>query len=151
MSAYKLIFHNLMLLISFALLSCNIKENTFTADDSARVILPTDVKTMLSPTPTWQPSLKEVKECESALKNHLIRNDSNEIAKSLDTYRFQYIGYGESKTRILMNAFCKQSFDQFPEWRTKWVAVLDGGTCFFDATCDTSTLEISDLIFHASP
>ena len=138
----------LALLISFTLLSCN---KTFTADDNARVVFPTEVETMFAPTPTWQPSLIQVKECEAALKEELIQNDSDEIAKSLNTYRFQYIGYGESKTRILMNAFCKQSFDQFPEWRTKWVAVLDGGACFFEATYDTSTQKISELSFHASP
>jgi hypothetical protein len=145
------LFQILTFLVSFNLLSCNPNERPFTADDNARVIFPSDIKTMLAPTPTWQPSLTKVKECEAALKKQLIRNDSSEIAKSLDTYRFQYIGYGESRTRILMNAFCKETFDQFPEWRSKWVSVLDGGTCFFDATCNSTTQEISDLFFHASP
>jgi len=131
MSAYKLIFQYLLLLISFAFLSCKIKENTFTADDSARIIFPTNAETFLAPAATWQPSVEKVKKCEAALKQHLTRNDSDDIAKSLNTYRFQYIGYGESRTRILINAFCKETFDQFPEWRTKWVAALDGGTCFF--------------------
>ncbi len=91
-SVGRLIFQCLSFLISFVLLSCNMEGKIFTAEDESRVIFPTDVKTMLAPTPTWQPSFTKVKECEAALKQELIRNDSSELQNLSTPTVFNILG-----------------------------------------------------------
>lgn len=40
--------------------------------------------------------------------------------------------------------------DEFPEWRTQWIEVMDGGSCSWDATMDPETGEIIRLGFHGA-
>lgn len=40
--------------------------------------------------------------------------------------------------------------DELPEWRTRWIEVMDGGSCFWDATMDLETGEIIQLGSHGA-
>jgi hypothetical protein len=40
--------------------------------------------------------------------------------------------------------------DELPEWRTQRIEVMDGGSCFWDATMDVETGEIIRLGFHGA-
>lgn len=145
-AANKMKVQNISIVLLMALFSCN--QSPFRAADTARVIIPISSKTFGPPTPTWQPSIRQVETFEAAIMRDLREIGADHVADNLKNYRFQYLGYGDTKTKILMNAFCTDAKKEFPEWRTHWVSVSDGSSCFFGATFDTRTGKAITLTFE---
>ena len=70
-------------------------------------------------------------------------------AEDMDGYVRQYTGVeAEGHRQLIVAALCAP--EDFPEWRTQWIEVNDGGTCFWDATMDLDTGEIIRFSFHGA-
>jgi hypothetical protein len=88
------------------------------------------------PEPYWTPSQEQIDRLETKLptyvkeqSKHHSRHPKIEISK----YKRQYFGYSlNGKKVIYVNAFC-HALDY---WEKVFVAVKDGGQCFFQATFD---------------
>jgi hypothetical protein len=80
----------------------------------------------------WTPSSDDVRRLESGLADALIAAGARtEIHERLGEYRRQYLGViVEGRRRILVNAFrgtAADGRDRHPDWRHRFVFVLDGG------------------------
>jgi hypothetical protein len=67
----------------------------------------------------------------------------------LTAYVRQYTGVeGDGHRQLVVAALCDP--DAFPEWRSQWIEVMDGGACFWDATMDLASGAIIRFSFHGS-
>src|SRR5437667_706494 len=91
--------------------------------------------------PFWTSSAVDVAGLERGMKNYLAGLDDSrarEIARRLDGYTRQYVGYTAGGTKwIFVNAFCGDR-RHFGYWRDKIVVVMDGGICHFNLRFDVT-------------
>lgn len=141
-----------LVIVSFAVCGSACNAKSFEASEKNRMVMALKEDTMLGPRPPyWQPQVDQAKAFEAKLELYLTKIDAQDIAYPLSDYRFQYTGIGSNKIFIAVNGFCKESWSQFPNWKEKWVLVLDGGSCFFEATFDSKKNEIIQFMFHNAP
>lgn len=102
---------------------------------------------------SFRPSADDAARFEAALPAALptATNPSGETVgdEDLAGYVRQYTGVeADGHRHLVVGALCAP--DDFPEWRTQWIEVMDGGACFWDATMDLDTGEIIRLGFHGA-
>ena len=96
----------------------------------------------------WTPSESEVRDLEAELPAFLSTHwpTKRRPHMPLQEYRRQYFGVQHSGSKLIyVNAFCKGSWSQFPEWETRRVVVVDGDICFFQVFYNPSTHKFEDL------
>ncbi|KAB8170946.1 hypothetical protein FH609_001510 [Streptomyces sp. 3MP-14] len=73
--------------------------------------------------------------------------DAPETIQLDESYVRQYseLVAGEER-RLLVQGICDP--EGFPEWETRWLEVMDGGSCFWNASMDLASGEILGFIFH---
>lgn len=93
---------------------------------------------LLSP-PYWQPDESSINEAFVAIKKYIAiksNNQSQKVLTKYDTYNFQIFGYSEDDSKLIyINAFCEDK----PYWQTGFVRVMDGGSCYWQATYNPVT------------
>jgi hypothetical protein len=91
----------------------------------------------------WLPTLTQVEELEAELPQYLAKSnhpDAGAMIAQLPKYRRQYLGYiDEGHRRIYVNAFCQGANASDESWRTRFVLVQDGGSCYFQAIYDVDS------------
>lgn len=107
-----------------------------TTDGIEGVIVPPDQAAGLWVTaPYWQPDVASITRAEEA-----IEAEQGELSH----YR-QYVGYTvDGQRMIFINGFCESPGD----WRSQPVFVLDGGDCYFGATFNVETGELTSFSFN---
>ena len=96
----------------------------------------------------WQPSpevmrevgdgLRAAAEAESARTGHAMQHWAD--------YSFQFQGMVEQGRRqVVVAASCRPLAEDASR---HWLVVMDGGTCFFEATYDPATKRFVRVIFH---
>ena len=79
----------------------------------------------------WTPTEKQIEKFEQNLSDHFAEEGSD-LANKLWTYDAQFAGYEKDADRFIYgNYYCTASF--IDDDHTRWVFVLDGGDCFFQA------------------
>ncbi|MFI5296794.1 MAG: hypothetical protein ACHREM_01740 [Polyangiales bacterium] len=88
--------------------------------------------TSIASLPHWTPTKDDAAALSRALDEHLGRSAdwrTRSILKTLPTYQSQLIGIVRgSERRIAANYFCN---DLGSSWKSRWMIVMDGGSCFF--------------------
>jgi len=102
----------------------------------------------------WTPTGKDVLALENGLAPYLQENSKRFYSEGipvwdrLDDYNRQYIGIIiDGRQSMYANYFCD---DGGPDWRTRFVIVMDGGDCFFQFKYDTASGEFFDLQVNGS-
>lgn len=97
----------------------------------------------------WTPSEEQVTLLESGLESFLQATLASDprvdgILQKLERYQRQYFGvtFNEGEPLIYANYFCQDLFDY---WLESYVAVMDGGDCFFQLLYNPVTQEFSNL------
>lgn len=92
----------------------------------------------------WLPGEAWLTEAE-----HAVIAASHEIPEEdrrprIDGYR-QYAGYMlDGQRMIIINSSC----DEFEDWRSEVIFVMDGGPCFWQATYNATTRELTSLVVN---
>ena len=91
----------------------------------------------------WVPALTQIEELETNLPQHLAKSnhpDAGAMVARLPNYRRQYLGFiDEGHQRIYVNAFCQAHTANDESWRTEFVLVQDGGSCYFQIIYDVES------------
>ena len=98
----------------------------------------------------WKPSPELFPEVEIALKAALPKAAARRGSlPDWGSYTFQYQGVTPlvGKRYLLVNAFCDDP-GHHPDFRTKWVKVMDGGACFFLAKYDPAAHALYDVLVN---
>ena len=97
----------------------------------------------------WMPTLDQIEELERDLPLYLTKSnhpDAGAMVASLPNYRRQYLGFiDEGHQRIYVNAFCQGHTATDERWRTEFVLVQDGGSCYFQAVYDVESKHFIQL------
>ncbi len=100
--------------------------------------------------PFWTPTEKDIKDLEDVLAKTLKESadaQHQQIHQRLDSYKRQYVGVIRAGKRyIRVNCFCGDLKDE--DWRTRYVIVKDGGSCYFNFTYDPLNKAISELFLN---
>ena len=98
----------------------------------------------------WTPAKEDVVKLEEKLEFHLRKvSDKRSPALwiKLAEYRRQYAGIVENgRRKIYANFFCNGA--KITDWKTRPVAVEDGGDCFFQIKYDVDAGTFSDLYIN---
>lgn len=94
----------------------------------------------------WTPGKDDVLKLEEKIEAYLkeaAAKKSPKLWSKIAPYKRQYVGITRSNRRqIFVNFFCN-AYDT--NWKTKAVAVLDGGDCFFTVVYDVDRAAFSNL------
>ncbi|MBI3125908.1 MAG: hypothetical protein HYZ10_16040 [Ignavibacteriales bacterium] len=100
----------------------------------------------------WTPTKSDVEELEKYLPVWISKNEldvAKGILKDLKNYKRQYLGFLENGKRfIYVNAFCKSFYKNDKSWRTHFVFVMDGGSCFFQIIYDCDKKSFSRFLIN---
>lgn len=96
----------------------------------------------------WTPTESNINAMFVALIQYLEATRETEIRENYDSYQHQHFGYiMDGQQYIYGNYFC----DSFGvDWRNTFVAVDDGGSCFFQAIYDVSANEITQVYINGT-
>ncbi|RMI41942.1 hypothetical protein [Streptomyces triticirhizae] len=73
--------------------------------------------------------------------------DEPETVQLDGTYVRQYTELAaDTERRLIVQGICDP--DGFPEWESRWVEVMDGGSCFWHASMDLESGEILGFTFN---
>jgi hypothetical protein len=98
----------------------------------------------------WTPVKEDVRKLEEKIEFHLRKvsdKRSPALWSKLAEYKRQYAGIVENgRRKIYANFFCDRA--KITDWKTRPVAVEDGGDCFFQIKYDVDTGTFSDLYIN---
>lgn len=98
----------------------------------------------------WTPAKEDVARLEEKLEFHLRKvsdKRSPALWSKLRDYKRQYAGIVEGgRRKIYANFFCDNA--KITDWKTRPVAVEDGGDCFFQIKYDIEAGTFSDLYIN---
>lgn len=99
---------------------------------------------------TWNPTLSDVQKLEALLPSMLVERGSRlDAERVLDQSARQYAGFIRNGRRYLYGSFFPADLTRAaPEWRTKAIAVCDGGPSVFGLEMDFENGTISHLSFN---
>ena len=98
--------------------------------------------------PHWTPTSTEIKLLEDLLPIYARINTpkNRRPIRSIYQYFRQYYGITEKGKKIIyLNAFCVESYDEDPYWKTGIISVLDGGNCYFIVKFQSDSKEFYDF------
>jgi hypothetical protein len=99
----------------------------------------------------WMPTFRQYGDALEVFKYEYARweHKTGRTLRRFSDYRFQYYGVREKgRNLVFLNAFCSEYWEQAPEWRTRFVAVEGGGSCFFRAKVDVASGSIVELTMN---
>ena len=98
----------------------------------------------------WTPVKEDVRKLEEKIEFHLRKvsdKRSPALWSKLAEYKRQYAGIVEGgRRKIYANFFCNSA--KITDWKTRPVAVEDGGDCFFQIKYDVDAATFSDLYIN---
>src|SRR5262249_42605210 len=92
----------------------------------------------------WTPDLHAVTEFERGLREfvrHARPAEAPELYKKLDQYKRQYIGIVVDGRNEELSVFFFCHIDDEDAYRSRFIMVSDGGSCFFDVRFNVRTRE----------
>lgn len=102
--------------------------------------------------PYWVPSGVDIQHLKRALNSYLKQQadgSSRELASHFAEYRMQYLGYTDhGKRYIFVNGFCKNFWQTNNTWKSDFVAIFDGGDCYFRARYGVTEAKIVDFVVN---
>lgn len=97
----------------------------------------------------WTPVETDILALEAQLAPYLQQNAPQDYPGpllALGEYKRQYIGFvREGKQLIFANFFCETHGQ---DWQQLFIAVEDGGPCYFEIVYDPQTGSFSELLIH---
>jgi hypothetical protein len=95
---------------------------------------------------TWTPDKNEIIKLEARIKAYLKKaaaKRSPNLWSKLATYKRQYVGIMRDGRKLIFSNFFCTAYDM--DWKTKPVAIDDGGDCFFTVLYDSASASFSAL------
>jgi hypothetical protein len=97
----------------------------------------------------WTPVEADILALEAQLDSYLQQNAPQDYPGpllALGAYKRQYVGFvSEGKQLIFANFFCETHGQ---DWQQTFIAVEDGGPCYFEIEYDPQTETFSSLLIH---
>jgi hypothetical protein len=113
------------------------------------VLLPASEAAQVGNQASWQPTKSDIEGLEANLR-HIsdLQARGWKPAQHIDhpeQYYRQYLALlaTGNKRKIFVNAFCDISSS--PDWRSRLVLTVDGGSCYWHVTYDPATMKFSGL------
>lgn len=110
----------------------------------------------------WTPTPAEIEEVETLMKKHILKTvrkrglinqfgDRPVIHENFEKYIRQYMGYINQKGQkiVWVNCFWKAYENEFPDWKTHLVDVMDGGSYFWHIKVNLNNKKCTSYIVNA--